>query len=312
MRFIEIEPSLSEAEARTLGLVLASAGVRYSLRPWLGDDEAAAGAGVGSRWSLAVSQRQVDEARELIAEERAAAAPQLAEVAEPASLLGRKSSSAWVVGLILLNVLIWHALEQAGGSTRHDVLLRFGAITSAGLKAGQWWRTVTAVFLHIGSTHLVANCVVLLVLGLLALRSWGPGRMLFIFLAAGCGGNLIGYLFGDPLALKAGASGGILGLLGGLAGARLRELLRRGQRSRYRLWHIPAMVLAFYGLVIGVSPESDHVAHIGGLLTGTLVALGWPRPGGLSLRGEWALQVLLGSAALAASALAAYLALRAR
>ncbi|MBK8481541.1 MAG: rhomboid family intramembrane serine protease [Proteobacteria bacterium] len=312
MHFIEIEPLLTEAEARALGLVLASAGILYSLRPSLSDDEAAAGAGAPSHWSLAVLHRQVDEARALIAEERATAAPELADAAEPAPLLGRKNSSAWVIGLILVNVLIWQALERAGGSTRHDVLLRFGAITAERLKAGQWWRSITAVFLHIGSTHLVANCVVLLVLGLLALRSWGPGRMLFLFVAAGCGGNWVGYVFGDPLALKAGASGAILGLLGGLAGARLRELLRRGQRSRYRLWHIPAMVLAFYGLVIGVSPESDHVAHIGGLLTGTLVALGWPLPGSLSLRGERTLQWLLAAAALVASALAAYLALSAR
>lgn len=317
MHFVELEAALSEDEARTLGLVLASAAVIYRLRPASHEDpESAAGdhplparAG-GVRWSLAVASRQVDQARALIAEERANAAPDEGREPAPEPQLGATSPLAWVVGLILVNVGVWQALEHAGGSTRHDVLKRFGAITTEALQAGEWWRVLTAVFLHIGSTHLVANSMVLLVLGYLALRSWGPGRMLFVYLAAGGGGNIVGYLWGDPLALKAGASGAILGLLGGLAGARLRALVATRQRSRYRLWHIPAMVLAFYGLVIGVSPESDHPAHLGGLLTGALITLVWPRPGRLEPRGERALQLALGGLAIGASALAGYAALR--
>jgi rhomboid protease GluP len=312
VRFVEIEPSLSEEEARGLSLVLASAGLLYSLRPAVADGDPDPAAGAPARWSLLVLARHAEQARALIADERASATPEPADAPDPEPQLGAGSPLAWVVGLILVNVLTWQALEHAGGSTRHDVLLRFGAITTARLAAGEWWRTITAVFLHIGSTHLIANSVVLLVLGLLALRSWGPGRMLFVFLAAGCGGNWVGYALGDPLALKAGASGAILGLLGGLAGARLRALWRPRERSRYRLWHVPAMVLAFYGLVIGVSPESDHVAHIGGLVTGALVTLGWPRPGSLDPRLERGLQLSLGASATLVAALAGYLAARAR
>ncbi len=41
--------------------------------------------------------------------------------------------------------------------------------------------------------------------------------------------------------------------------------------SRYKFWHVPAMLLAFYGFVIGIEPSVDHTAHIGGLLSGVLL-----------------------------------------
>ena len=187
-------------------------------------------------------------------------------------------------------------MEQHGGSQNSATLLRFGAVTSALLAAGEWWRTVTAMFLHIGARHLLGNMALLSVLGVISLPMWGPGRLLFIYVMSGMLGNWAGFLFGSATGLKAGASGAILGLLGALAGARLRSLRNPQHSSRFKSWHVLAMLLAFYGFVVGVRPGSDHVAHIGGLLSGALIAALLPP---LSGSKERALQLVVGLMAVA-------------
>ena len=98
-------------------------------------------------------------------------------------------------------------MEHHGGSQNHSTLIRYGAITSARIADGQWWRTVTAIFLHIGARHLIGNLATLLVLGVITLRLWGPGRVLFLYVVSGILGNWAGFFFGSSVALKAGASG---------------------------------------------------------------------------------------------------------
>lgn len=225
--------------------------------------------------------------------------------------LGGVAGGCWVVGLAAANALIWWAMEAAGGSTARATLLRFGAVTSELLRAGEWWRAVSAVFLHIGARHLVGNSLILLVLGLITQRAWGAGRMMFVYVLSGMLGNWASFVFGSGEALKAGASGAILGLLGGLAGARIRQLRRtpRGS-SRFKIWHVFAMLVAFYGFVVGVRPSSDHAAHLGGIASGMIVALLWADPGALAERRERWLQLLLGGAALSLGVCAGLLTLR--
>lgn len=168
-------------------------------------------------------------------------------------------------------------MEQHGGSQDRPTLLRFGAITSSRLSDGEWWRLVTALFIHIGVRHLIANMAVLIALGVLTLPAWGLGRFCFVYVLSGMLGNLAGFAFGSSVAVKAGASGAILGLLGALAGTRLQQLSQPNVYSRFKRWHIIAMVLALYSFVGGVQhPTTDHIAHFGGLLGGILTALFLP------------------------------------
>lgn len=240
--------------------------------------------------------------REHEAEEEQARQPAL-----PPPQLGAKAGAYWIIGLILANVLVFWAMEALGGSESHAVLLRFGAIKSALLASGEWWRAISAIFLHIGARHLLGNMALLSVLGFLGLRMWGPGRLLAVYVFAGLFGNLAGFLFGSALALKAGASGAILGLLGALAGDRLRS---RGVAHRFKAWHLLGMLVAFYGMVVGIRPQTDHIAHVGGIIGGALVALALPAAGRLSPRGERRLQFALAAASLCVVAVGALMVLR--
>lgn len=263
MRFRPVKYVTSRDRAEELHLLLQSLGIDAHV---LFDAQAEYGP-----WVIEVETARYAEAQRLIDEEEEEPTP-----APPESMLEAHSGLHWVIGLMLPNAVIWWVMEQAGGSEDSATLLRFGAVTSSLLAAGEWWRTVTAMFLHMGVRHLVGNMALLLVLGGLVLRMWGPGRLLFIYVLSGMLGNWAGFLFGSAVALKAGASGAILGLLGALAGARFRSLRNTRYPSRFKSWHVLAMLLAFYGLVVGVRPDSDHVAHLGGLLSGALIAVFLP------------------------------------
>ena len=151
--------------------------------------------------------------------------------------------------------------------------------------------------------------VTLVVLGPAVLDGWGVGRFYLIHLACGVAGNWVSYLLSPTPAVKAGASGSILGLLGALAGARIRSIRRERRPSRFKTWHIVAMLVAFYGFVIGVG-DVDHLAHLGGLLAGVLLAFLLPQRGQLVSRTDRLVDRTLGALAVALAAASALLAYR--
>ena len=227
-----------------------------------------------AEWAVMVPEDQLEPARLILEEE----GPE--RLAEPgaAPAPGPRPALHWVVGLVVINLLVWLAMEGSGGSESRATLLRFGASLAEELRQGQWWRSITAVFIHIGPKHLLANMATLIIFGPPVLRRWGVGRFYLMYLAAGMAGNWVSFALSPSAAVKAGASGAILGLLGVLAGTRIRQI-RAPQPtdppSRFKTWHIVAMVIAFYGFVVGVGP-ADHLAHLGGLLAGILFGLFMP------------------------------------
>jgi rhomboid protease GluP len=303
---IPVRRTFTRARAEELLFVLESVGIAAWVRH---DPVGALGPyliEVSGYQAAAEAERQLRELDDERDVERSKA--ELPPPVEPT--VGANAGAYWIVGLILANALTFWALEHSGGSEHHPTLLTFGAIRTPLVLAGQWWRLITAEFLHIGARHLLGNMLLLGVLGALTLRMWGPGRLLFIYVISGLFGNVAGLLFGSAVALKAGASGAILGLMGALAGQRLRQLLHPRSSSRYRAWHILAMLVAFYGFVVGVRPQSDHVAHVGGLVAGALIAFGLPPAGTLAPRRERLLQLALGVPAMLLTIIAGLLAAR--
>ena len=288
MAYAFLVASAEKSQAEETALILTSAGItsRLSLRK-----EHPTGP-----WVIEVEPDRLLEAQRCITEEDP---PRPSAPPEPQ--LGKHSSPVWVAGLILCNIIVWGLLEQNGGSYDSATLLRFGAIRTLLLAEGEWWRAVTALFLHIGLKHLAGNMATLGVLGMLTLRAVGPGRLFFLYVVSGITGNYVSYLWNPSFAVKAGASGAILGLLGTLSGVRLRQLALFPASSRYTFWHVPAMLIAFYGFVIGIGPRTDHAAHIGGLVCGVVLGALVPP---LSASDERRLQWRAGLVAVSVSVLA--------
>ncbi|MEV4480247.1 rhomboid family intramembrane serine protease [Micromonospora coxensis] len=133
-----------------------------------------------------------------------------------------------------------------------------------GIVTGEWYRLVTAMFLHYGLVHLLLNMWALWVLGRDLEALLGPLRFLALYLVAGLGGNVAAYLFSSPNSASAGASTAIFGLF-----AAVFVLMRRLGRDTSAIVPILVINLIFTFTVPGISIPG----HVGGLVTGA--AMGW-------------------------------------
>lgn len=189
------------------------------------------------------------------------------------------------VTLVVIQVLAYLAMSLVGGSTNPAVLVRFGALVPALLQAGQWWRLVTPVFVHIGFTHLLINSLTLYFLGLYIEQLFGHWRMVVIYFVSAIIGNLCSayWLAGS---LAAGASTAIFGLFGAflMLGESFRDNLALRQLSRQFL----ILVLLNVGTDLLV-PGIDLAGHIGGLVGGFLMAyvVGAPKLGSVTVAKRW-------------------------
>ena len=147
-------------------------------------------------------------------------------------------------------------------------LYRFGAKENAAIAAGQYWRLLTAAFLHGGVVHLLVNSYSLFVLGSLTEPALGHVRFLATFLLSAVSGSLASWAFNG--AIGVGASGAIFGLLGTALYLSWRGTTARIPPTALRslgLWTV-------YNLVFGfVTPTIDNAAHLGGLAGGVLCAM---------------------------------------
>jgi rhomboid protease GluP len=167
--------------------------------------------------------------------------------------------------ILAVNVLIFVSSSVLG---QIDLLL-LGAKVNEAIVAGEIWRLVTAVFLHVDVFHIAFNSYALFVFGVQVERRFGRVRFPLIYLASGIAGSSLSFLLSPYPSV--GASGAIFGLIGVLGAYlyRYRDWLVAG---RARLGNIVSILL--YNLVYGLMiPAVDNWAHIGGLLAGLL--LGW-------------------------------------
>jgi membrane associated rhomboid family serine protease len=137
-------------------------------------------------------------------------------------------------------------------------------VFAVGIPQGEYYRLVTAMFMHYGVIHLVMNMWALWVLGRLLEAMFGPFRFLALYLVCGLGGNVAAYVF-QPDALSAGASTAIFGLFGALFVA-----LRRLGLSTASVVPIIVLNVVFTLTFPGIS----IAGHFGGLVTGAVVGAG--------------------------------------
>jgi rhomboid protease GluP len=163
-----------------------------------------------------------------------------------------------------------------------DQLLQWGANNGARvLQHGEWWRLVTAMFVHVGIIHIATNMWCLWNLGLLAEPLMGPSGVIAAYLITGFAGNLLSVAVNGPgPEVGAGASGAVFGLAGVLIVLLKSPLL---PLPKFELKKLRRNVIYFALLNLGIgiytyfgpSPiKIDNMAHLGGFLSG--LALGVP------------------------------------
>jgi len=224
-----------------------------------------------------------------------------AEAYSPAQARRRREYSDWdprsapaTYFLLAVNIAVYlwmitHGVDPKDPSP--NALLHYGANQTDLVLHGQWYRLLTATFVHVGLLHLATNMWCLWNLGILGEPLIGPYGMVAVYFITGIAGNLLSmatdvlYFLAvrDIRALGgvgAGASGAVFGIAGILivllSNRRLPfpwEELRR-LRSSVVKFALINLVIGLSTMFVNVGIRIDNMAHIGGFLSG--LALGVP------------------------------------
>lgn len=162
-------------------------------------------------------------------------------------------------------------------------LVLFGAKYQI-FQSGQWWRLVTAGFLHGGLIHILFNSWALFDVGAMVDEIYGTYRLLVIYFI----GDICGYFLSSlwsPAVPSIGASAAICGLIGAMIalGVRHRNPMGDAIRATFIRWAIYILIIGF------VISQTDNAAHVGGLAGGFVVGYlaGTPRVEGSATERLW-------------------------
>jgi membrane associated rhomboid family serine protease len=198
--------------------------------------------------------------------------------------------------LIAINVLVFLAGELDPALGRR--MLLEGAHLPSLVAAGEWWRALSAIFLHGGFTHILFNMWALFVFGPSLEHRYGTVPFALLYLACGLGGSALYQVVGRDV-FAVGASGAIFGLMGALLATAYQARFTPAGRA---VFSQVLLLLAINLAIPFIVPNVAWEAHVGGLVTGLVVAAAWERlpASGPSAAGRRvAVAVAIGIAAMA-------------
>lgn len=201
---------------------------------------------------------------------------------------GQWRRSYVVLALAGINAAVFLLEIWSGGSESARVLYRLGALEAETIvKGGEWWRLLTALFLHAGPVHVGANLLALVVIGPWVEWMVGRWRMLLVYFGSGLGSMafvlalILSGLMADELVV--GASGAILGVVGAEVALLARGWRRLGSRLAARRLAAMGALVGFQVIFDLTTPQVSFAAHAGGFVIGAclmalLMAVGWVEP----------------------------------
>lgn len=177
-----------------------------------------------------------------------------------------------------------------------QVLLLFGGKYGPAItQGGQWWRLLTAGFVHGSLFHIAMNTWVMFDLVAEVEQFYGTARLIIIYLFSTCTGFLLSTMW-DPGTISIGASAACFGLIGAMMaiGIGRSHPMAQAIRSYYRRW-------AVYGIIFSFMPfmRIDVAAHLGGLAGGFIVGYVAGLPTGPKSTRERLCQAIAGVSLLA-------------
>jgi len=181
---------------------------------------------------------------------------------------GKVQTSSDLVTRILIGTnAVVYLIQLVGGdrfTNRFSLIPRafVPGLGSVGVADGEWYRLVTAMFLHASLLHIAFNMWALWVLGPPLESLLGRSRFLTLYLLSGIGGSAASYMFSPVRISSVGASGAIFGLFA--------ATIVIGRRLNLNIQAI-AVVLGL-NLALGFTFNGiDWRAHVGGMITGFVV-----------------------------------------
>lgn len=169
--------------------------------------------------------------------------------------------------ILIANIVIWIAMEIAGGSTNSNILIDYGALYRPYVLAGEVWRMISGAFLHIGIFHLLINSYSLLQLGTFVEEFFGRSKLISVYVLTAFTASIFSLFFSGGF--SAGASGAIFGLTGLLLGNAWAKKVYSIDLPIDERQLLPFVLFnLYYGFIV---PGIDNAAHIGGLFGGIVL-----------------------------------------
>jgi membrane associated rhomboid family serine protease len=169
------------------------------------------------------------------------------------------------VALVAVNVLVYLVTVYQGGGVGRPggAVFQDGALIGAAIRLdGDWYRLMTAMFLHASLLHLAFNMFALFWLGSIVEQAIGSLRFALVYFASGLAGSAGALVFTDPFTPTVGASGAIYGIMGALL---VLEYRATGSFAG------PALGLIALNLALTFAiPNISIGGHLGGLVGGIL------------------------------------------
>ncbi|HLJ25160.1 MAG TPA: rhomboid family intramembrane serine protease [Candidatus Angelobacter sp.] len=172
--------------------------------------------------------------------------------------------------LMAINLTVFAGMLMTGGFGSHNSF-RWGANFGPLTLGGQYWRLVTANFVHGGFLHIAFNMWCLWSLGQLTERLFGRWQTFVIYVLTGVGGSMLSIAY-DPQRWEVGASGAIFGLAGALlSGLKFGNLAVSEWQRRSAISSMVTFIVINFAL--GGFGNTDNMCHLGGFFTGLIIGL---------------------------------------
>ena len=187
------------------------------------------------------------------------------------TIFHREKKSILTFAIIILNALLF-AVENTGEGLTASHMLELGASFPPFIAEGQYWRLITALFLHGSLRHLGSNMLGLFFLGDAAESRIGRIRFLALYLGGGVLGNLFSFWHASSAGeavVSVGASTSVFALFGFLLVSFLKDS-KRGVKTPVRRFVIYLVLALLSGFA---DPYVDGYAHLGGLVAGVVLSL---------------------------------------
>ena len=250
-------PAPGTRQMELMRLILDSKGIPYVI------------VGHGSQCRAFVPPLFEDIARAELADVAAEKAP------PPPKLVPLRRNAHWAM-LVPLFLIFWHGLRMGWWPLPFEHIpdpewwVQAGKLNVSLVRAGEWWRTATALTLHADSLHLFSNVIFGAPFIMLLAQRLGLGTMMFATVLAGMLGNFANALYRDPGYASLGFSTAMFSVVGLLCADIVIRTHLRGLR---RLLLPVAAGVGFLALFGAEGENIDYAAHIFGLGAGFLVGL---------------------------------------
>ena len=171
------------------------------------------------------------------------------------------------IAIVLINVLVFLICTFTGDLLYNSGVQNYQLVVTQ----GEYYRLITAMFLHAGIDHIVSNMLLLFFMGEVAENVMGHFSYFILYFLSGiCGGilSVMNQYREGAYVNSLGASGAVFGVIGAIL---FHVVINRGRLAQISLGRLMFMIV--YALYQGfLAKNIDNAAHIGGLISGFIIA----------------------------------------